>query len=291
MQPASTHMTISELSAQSGVPLSTIKFYIRKNLLPGPVKTGQTRGYYTLRHLNRLELIQKMKKEEKMTIEKINGIVQMIDHEIEAEMGETAKSSIGPSYIVESAIPVFREKGYEAATISDIIKAASIGKSTFYRYFLNKKEVFLSCIETILLKQAAGLGISGVDDEKDILIVFDRYSEMLYNASFLWREVINMLRSASIYNPTEFAPKLGEVIQLKIQRYKKRIGKGIRQGIFRPVNAELLAVMIMGIEEYCSEYMDFLLKNDQKEETQRKKIHKEVKNILLYGVLKRENSD
>ena len=47
--------------------------------------------------------------------------------------------------------------------------------------------------------------------------------------------------------------------------------------------------MIMGIEEYCSGYVDFLLKNDQEEETQREKIHEEVKDILLYGVLKREN--
>ena len=126
-----------------------------------------------------------------------------------------------------------------------------------------------------------------VDDEKDILKVFDKYSELLYNVSFLWRDVINMLRSASIYDPVEFAPKLGEVIQLKIQRYKKRIGKGIQQGIFRHVNAELLAVMLMGIEEYCSEYVEFLLKNDQAEETQRQQIHEEVKDILLYGVLKR----
>jgi AcrR family transcriptional regulator len=289
MEPGTTHMTISELSAQSGIPVSTIKFYIRKNLLPGPIKTGQTRGYYTIRHLNRLALVQKMKKEERMPLEKIREIVQMIDHEIETEMAENTKPSIGRSEIVEVATPLFREKGYEAVTIRDVINTAGIGKSTFYKHFLNKKEVFLACVETILSRQTASLGISGVDDEKDILKVFDKYSELFYITSPLWRDVINMLRSAAIYNPEEFTPKLEEVIQLKIQRYKKRVRKGIQRGIFRHVNDELFAVMIMGIEEYCSEYTDFLLKNDQEEEAQREKIHKEVKDILLYGVLKRED--
>jgi len=225
-----------------------------------------------------------------MPLEKIREIVQMIDHEIETEMAENAKSPIGRSEITESAAPLFHEKGYEAVTIADVIKAAGIGKSTFYKHFLNKKEVFLACVETILSKQTASLGISGVDDEKDILKVFDKYSALFYSANPLWRDVINMLRSAAIYNPEEFASKLEEVIQLKIQRYKKRVRKGIQRGIFRHVNDELFAVMIMGIEEYCSEYVDFLLKNDQEEEAQREKIHEEVKDILLYGVLKRENS-
>ena len=100
-----------------------------------------------------------------------------------------------------------------------------------------------------------------------------------------------MLRSAATYNAAEFAPKLDEVIQLKIQRYRKRIGKGIQRGIIRDLNAELLAVMVMGIEEYCSGYIDFLLKNNQNKETQRKKMLEQVKDILLYGVLKRYNSE
>ncbi len=288
MNQHNTNMSISELSAHANIPVSTIKFYIRKDLLSGPVKTGRTRGYYTLKHLNRLNLIQKFKKDGIMTLDKIRETLQVIDHQAEGEKAEDSKSlSTQRSDIIESAIHLFREKGYEAVTIADVIKAAGIGKSTFYRHFLNKKEVFLACIETILLKESASLGISGLDDEKDILKVFDKYSELFYSASPLWRDVINMLRSAATYNPAEFAPKLGEVIQLKIQRYKKRISKGIQRGVFRQVDPELMAVMVMGIEEYCSEYIEFLLKSDQKEETQREKIHEKVKDILLYGVLNR----
>lgn len=281
-------MSISELSALSSIPVSTIKFYIRKDLLPGPIKTGLTRGYYTLKHLSRLNLIKKFKKDSRMSIDKIRETLLMLDQQGESEKAEEPKSlSTQRSHLIESAVRLFREKGYEAVTINDVIKAAGIGKSTFYRHFSNKKEIFLAGIETILFKESASLGISGIDDEKDILKVFDKYSELFYSASPLWQDVINMLRSAAIYSPEEFAPKLEEVIQLKIQRYKKRVRKGIQRGIFRHVNAELLAVMIMGIEEYCSEYVDFVLKNDQEEEAQRKKLHEAVKDIILYGVLKR----
>jgi AcrR family transcriptional regulator len=288
MKQVRTQMSISELSAQSTIPVSTIKFYIRKGLLAGPVTTGRTRGYYTLSHLNRLNLIQKLKEDGTMTLDKIRETLQVIDQQGESEKAEDSKSlSIQWSDIIESAIGLFREKGYEAVTIADVIKAAGIGKSTFYRHFQNKKDLFLGCIETVLLKESASLGISGMDDEKDILKVFDKFAELFYNVNPLWQDVINMLRSAATYNPVEFAPKLEEVIQLKIQRYRQRIGKGIQRGIIRDLNAELLGVMVMGIEEYCSGYIDFLLKNNQNKETQRKKMLEQVKDIILYGVLKR----
>ena len=51
-------MTVSELSSLSNVPLSTIKFYIRQNLVPGPNKTRGTKAYYNSTHLSRLRLIK-----------------------------------------------------------------------------------------------------------------------------------------------------------------------------------------------------------------------------------------
>jgi len=288
MNQTGTMLSISELSDHSHMPVSTIKFYIRKELLPGPVKTGRTKGYYTLKHLNRLRLIQKCKKDGNMALDRIREIVQVINQEIEDERGgDSGSSSIQRAHIIASATGLFREKGYESVTIAHVIKTAGIGKSTFYKHFLNKKDVFLACIETILLKESESLGISGVDDEKDILKLFDKYSKLFYSVSPLWQDVINMLRSAATYKPAEFAPKLKEIIQLKIKRYENRIEKGIQQGLFRQLNTALLAVMIIGIEEYCSEYTELLLKGDQKDEAHRQRLREEVEDILLYGVIQR----
>lgn len=51
-------MRISELSRRSGVPLPTIKFYLREGLLQGGARTAPNQATYDEDHLIRLRLIQ-----------------------------------------------------------------------------------------------------------------------------------------------------------------------------------------------------------------------------------------
>ena len=50
-------MKIAELSRRAGVPIPTIKFYIREGMLPRGERTGRTQATYTETHLERLALI------------------------------------------------------------------------------------------------------------------------------------------------------------------------------------------------------------------------------------------
>ena len=50
-------ITLAELAERSGIPARTIRFYIARGLLDGPVKAGRAAGY-TRSHLHRLEQIQ-----------------------------------------------------------------------------------------------------------------------------------------------------------------------------------------------------------------------------------------
>ncbi|MFI5527928.1 MerR family transcriptional regulator [Kitasatospora sp. NPDC051853] len=49
-------MRISELSRRSGVPVATIKYYLREELLPAGVATSATQAEYDEHHLRRLRL-------------------------------------------------------------------------------------------------------------------------------------------------------------------------------------------------------------------------------------------
>lgn len=49
--------TLAELSEESGIPARTIRFYIARGLLAGPVKAGRG-AVYTAEHLARLEKIK-----------------------------------------------------------------------------------------------------------------------------------------------------------------------------------------------------------------------------------------
>jgi len=44
---------------------------------------------------------------------------------------------------------VFIEHGYHAASVSAICRQAGLAQGTFYRYFLNKEEVYLKLIELL----------------------------------------------------------------------------------------------------------------------------------------------
>jgi AcrR family transcriptional regulator len=45
---------------------------------------------------------------------------------------------------------VFKEKGYHATSVNDIIDAAQIARGTFYLYFTSKREVFAELSATFL---------------------------------------------------------------------------------------------------------------------------------------------
>lgn len=60
--------TLAELSDASGVPARTIRFYIARGLLDGPVKAGRG-AVYTSEHLARLEKIKGLQAEGRMLAE------------------------------------------------------------------------------------------------------------------------------------------------------------------------------------------------------------------------------
>jgi AcrR family transcriptional regulator len=275
-------MKISELSARSEVPVSTIKFYIRKELLPKPTKTAGTQGFYTAKHLDRLKLIQKIQKEGNMSLEKLREITRMIDASEEREKRENKQgASDQGAEIVQAATALFREKGYEAVTIADIVDAARIGRSTFYKNFGNKKDLFIECIREIIHGEGIPEVVPDIP-ETDGFRFFDRSAEAYFRESPVWRDMIKMLRAAAINDPAEFEKTLEEALQLKVEVFQKRIQTSVEQGFMREVNRELLAVMLLGIQDYCSEYIS---KGQFDEPPER--ILEGVKDILLYGIRKK----
>ena len=51
-------MRISELSSRSGVPVATIKYYLREGLLPAGERTSATQARYGDAHVERLRLVR-----------------------------------------------------------------------------------------------------------------------------------------------------------------------------------------------------------------------------------------
>ena len=58
--------------------------------------------------------------------------------------------------ILEAAFHIFNDRGYKAATTAAIANEAGISEHTLYQHFKNKKNLFLSCLRSILEELMAG---------------------------------------------------------------------------------------------------------------------------------------
>jgi DNA-binding transcriptional MerR regulator len=70
-----TAKSLAELSAASGIPARTIRFYIARGLLNGPVKAGRAAAY-TDDHLARLESIKQLQASGRMLAEIAHDLTQ-----------------------------------------------------------------------------------------------------------------------------------------------------------------------------------------------------------------------
>lgn len=108
-------MQISELVRQAGVPLATVKYYIREGMLPAGRPTGARRAEYDQEHLARLRLIRSMTVAAGLPLNQVKQILQVIDHphgsvyetlgravEVLAGAGETTETGAHPTPVADS---------------------------------------------------------------------------------------------------------------------------------------------------------------------------------------------
>ena len=72
-------MKISELSRRSGVPLATVKFYLRERLLPPGAASGPNQADYGEEHLRRLALIRTLKDVGGLSIAQLRQVIAVIE--------------------------------------------------------------------------------------------------------------------------------------------------------------------------------------------------------------------
>jgi DNA-binding transcriptional MerR regulator len=68
-------MKISELSRTSGVPIPTLKFYLREGLLPAGTPTAKNQADYSLEHVQRLDLIRTLQDDAGLSLGAIGRVL------------------------------------------------------------------------------------------------------------------------------------------------------------------------------------------------------------------------
>lgn len=266
-------LRISALSALTGVSTSTIHYYVKEGLLPKPLKSSKTMAYYCYEHLERLQLIIKLRQENN-SVERIKEILHPA--RTGNQNNQAGKTTKRREDIIESAIHLFREKGFDDTSISDIIQHASAGRGTFYAYFTNKEELFFECADQVL--KEIDRDMQEIQNEPDMhhkLNLRYIYFKSIYPRA---SDMINLIRGASVSGLEVFTTKLDQIMQNLISPVAEDITKGIEKGLFRNTDPVLTAWMLVGATEYAS----YLFHHT--DPAQRDNLYAEGPDILFNGL-------
>ncbi len=107
-------MLMAELSRSSGVPVATIKYYLREGLLPPGTATSATRAEYGEAHLRRLRLIRALVEIGEIPVAAIGHILAVVDDEAASlhVMLGAVQYALGP----HPACPAEADQGWQAAS-------------------------------------------------------------------------------------------------------------------------------------------------------------------------------
>jgi len=102
-------MRISDLSRQSGIPIPTIKFYLREAVLPAGTRTGPNQATYSGAHLRRLRLIRVLVEVGGLSLASVRRIIDVL-----ADDGSPLHDVLGVAHrALEKPIPAGQD-GLEA---------------------------------------------------------------------------------------------------------------------------------------------------------------------------------
>ncbi len=137
-------LTINELEEASGVPRSTIYYYVREGLLPTAQKAAASRAIYTDHHVALLRDISRLKDEGvplrtiKQRLAPQIAAGRATDVDLVAEQNEQTHQAI-----LTAAARLFVRKGYKRTRVADIIKEVGITPPVFYGHFPSKQDLFV----------------------------------------------------------------------------------------------------------------------------------------------------
>jgi AcrR family transcriptional regulator len=273
MNKTGTLMMMAQLSERSGVPVSTIKYYFRENLLSSGIKANRTTVYYGPDHIDQLRAIKQLQ-DEGLSLRRIKSIVKNQGLTVDRE---NQTPSARRENIIDAAFPLFMEYGLEMTSITDIVKAARISRNTFYREFKSKRDVFVACLGKILkdMINAFNSDIRGkMTHQEDGINQAWNFLGMQSS----WTEFMNLLGATIVNDPPMLNKMLDDFIELRAAQISRGFDRYIQIGLIKPVDTQLLGLMALGIIDYCSR---FIRSNKFKDAS---RIYEKAIDILINGI-------
>lgn len=257
------YLAISDLERLSGLPKTTIRYYIREGLITPSMKTGKTMAYYSEEDVRKLQLIRNLREEGRVPLKFIKDELENFEIEKGVQRDQT-KSVDRRQEIIETTARLFTQKGYDKVSIQDIVGELQMSKTTFYVYFANKEELFMECADHIFHQMFNHVWES-IRREKDPIARLRKRAEAFLEVYPTWRDMMNQLRGIAVKEHAEFMDKYKSSVSYIVEYTIKDIEKAIAQGRLRDANPEILGYGLTGLVEYAAELHYLFGKYSRKE--------------------------
>ncbi len=164
------------------------------------------------------------------------------------------KGSERQQQILRCAKRVFAERGFHAANISHICKAAGIGRGTLYQYFGNKKAVFTALLREVLdrvtnLMREQRTTVFPPPQSlrrRDVVRYSARRLRRLLDTVFDDERTLRILLREAPGLDVDVENILGEIDDSFIGIVERDLIEWQRVGVVRPLDARITATLMVG---------------------------------------------
>lgn len=154
--------------------------------------------------------------------------------------------------LLAAARQVFTKKGYHAATVDDITRAAGVAKGTFYLYFNEKRAIFIDLIQHFF-DLIADIGRSVAQDVRSPADFFSQVEHAARAAAELFgedRDLVRLVYRESMGLDEELERMVRDFYRRMAEVEAENIRVGVELGLFRgDVDPTVAAYAHIGLVE------------------------------------------
>jgi AcrR family transcriptional regulator len=149
--------------------------------------------------------------------------------------------------VIERAIVMFNEFGYERVRISDITESLNMGKGTFYLYFENKRDLLLSCFRYVGVLVDELQSLPGISRGDFFTKIGPRMETI--GAYEWWPGLFNLLRAGVMSTDLTVKAAAREAYDTITSHLRRELKDAIEAGKARDVDVDLAVYGYIGLSE------------------------------------------
>ncbi|MAT95934.1 MAG: hypothetical protein CL608_02105 [Anaerolineaceae bacterium] len=147
--------------------------------------------------------------------------------------------------MMQAAVQVFAEKGYHAATVRDIVKAADVAIGTFYFYFPDKETLFVH-----LYEETADFLLQTIDQavrsRSELAQQLSRGIQAYLNIAIYEPAVVQLLLVGGVGAVPSLEAKRATFRERLVRLWQRPLDKAIEAGVIPDQNSRRVAEAFAG---------------------------------------------